>query len=465
MWPASIVTLGLVVFIREYPDLPLSILPFLLSPLVLIELFKKPFNRGFHPVSYFLYISFVMLIFPYLWMHKWVDDSSILEEVPAACLMITAAVMMVLIGYHIKVGKQLAALVPLLVYRKPITEFPWGAVIIAYLLGWAGRLIGLAAGYTHIVSEEVSSNQFLSLIKDLRLLAPLAYSIAIYKILKFYKSSSWSIYRCVVFIVLGLLLEILAGSLYGGRTALVWPFLLALFAAYCVGYRISCKLLVASHVAAMLLLGPPLTVFKNSFVFSQGNPVETIENLSYVSSNIMAENYQYDALMNSSTTAEGVLRVLDRVPQTVGYQFGDTFIPELTTVFIPRIVWPEKPTYHIGTMFAIVFFDQRQEWGAAGTSVGISMPAEGYFNFGWFGILIVLGVGITMRFLYERILIYKRLEPQNYVIRLHFLIFQCASMTGVIGGYISGGIRTAITYYIVLTVFNFGLPRLCFNRK
>jgi hypothetical protein len=63
----------------------------------------------------------------------------------------------------------------------------------------------------------------------------------------------------------------------------------------------------------------------------------------------------------------------------VSYQRGETYIKSYT-IFIPRFLWPEKPV----TITPINTWFFRNEGGSS----PLTMPGEGYFNFGYLGVIL-----------------------------------------------------------------------------
>lgn len=83
--------------------------------------------------------------------------------------------------------------------------------------------------------------------------------------------------------------------------------------------------------------------------------------------------------------------VLKETPSRVPYWGGETYIP-LVSKFIPRFMWPDKPTegmgYKFGTTYRVI-----SNWNTS-TSINTPILAELYMNFGYSGIYlgcIVLG--------------------------------------------------------------------------
>lgn len=78
-----------------------------------------------------------------------------------------------------------------------------------------------------------------------------------------------------------------------------------------------------------------------------------------------------------------------------GYRQGET-MERIAYSFIPRILWPEKPTVTVGGWFYMYAGGQKEE-GETDTSFGITATGECYWNFGMPGVVIgMLIIGLTI---------------------------------------------------------------------
>jgi hypothetical protein len=81
--------------------------------------------------------------------------------------------------------------------------------------------------------------------------------------------------------------------------------------------------------------------------------------------------------------------VLMHVPEDVSFRGGNTYLNVLY-YFIPRAIWPDKPTLSAGEVYK-----QERSLIFVGGGLGIGYLGELYFNFGWLGILLgSLGYGL-----------------------------------------------------------------------
>jgi hypothetical protein len=116
------------------------------------------------------------------------------------------------------------------------------------------------------------------------------------------------------------------------------------------------------------------------------------------------------------TDADGIKQSRERLIQRVGYggfladvigvvdagvldqQHGATLWPGLLW-FIPRSVWPAKPTLSIGRWYAAAVLG----WGPGLSEAAVTVPGDLYLNFGIGGVFVgMLGYGAVLRLLYDR---------------------------------------------------------------
>ena len=161
---------------------------------------------------------------------------------------------------------------------------------------------------------------------------------------------------------------------------------------------------------------------------------------------------------NATTVFTSTTHVIDMVPSTYDFAYGGTFLPSLASLAIPRIIWPNKPLYLPARDFAIKFWgvDSDEELG---TSIGIGMPAETYYNFGWLGLAMFPLFGVLLRFLTERIYTYSQGDAVD-IVRHFFVLFVVARLTPALLYFIGGGVRQLLVYVAFAMFVTAGIPRL-----
>jgi hypothetical protein len=107
-----------------------------------------------------------------------------------------------------------------------------------------------------------------------------------------------------------------------------------------------------------------------------------------------------------------------------GYQWGDTMSYAMYA-FIPRLLWPNKPSVSRGAWFTAYLGAAPREEEAT-TSTGISATGELYWNFGLPGVTIgMFGIGLLYGLLW-------RLAGPNPREPMHMLLYVIVSIPGMI---------------------------------
>jgi hypothetical protein len=81
--------------------------------------------------------------------------------------------------------------------------------------------------------------------------------------------------------------------------------------------------------------------------------------------------------------------VIDMTPAIVPYQNGRLY-SYLLVGWIPRALWPEKPSISEANQFYQVAYGLTTEDELSTVSIGVGVAAEGYISFGWFGVVGVM---------------------------------------------------------------------------
>ena len=109
-------------------------------------------------------------------------------------------------------------------------------------------------------------------------------------------------------------------------------------------------------------------------------------------------------------------------PSVIPYQYGETYSYFLVA-FIPRVLWPDKPTAGNANGFFGVTYGITTEEGAKTTAFGVSLLGEAFINFGWYGVvLIMLLQGIIISVL-EHIFGGSQSGPGGQAVFIAFFVF------------------------------------------
>ncbi|BBE72926.1 hypothetical protein [Oharaeibacter diazotrophicus] len=91
------------------------------------------------------------------------------------------------------------------------------------------------------------------------------------------------------------------------------------------------------------------------------------------------------------------------------------------TVLIPRSLWPEKPVYNVGATFNLMVI------GDDNSSTWMGLFAEAYWNFGWWGLPIML-IPLALGYEVASRLVYDILQRERW---LHFPVVMLSAWCGM----------------------------------
>lgn len=140
--------------------------------------------------------------------------------------------------------------------------------------------------------------------------------------------------------------------------------------------------------------------------------------------------------------------VLERTPEVVPYWGGQTYSYFLSA-FVPRALWPEKPSAAFGNDFGHRY--QLLARGVYDTSINLPWLVEFFVNFG----PVAVPLGMALIGLAVRLLVQKVSNPAandcEYVLGLTlcFQLFWAESNLAIMWG---GLLQTALVLYVVLSV-------------
>jgi hypothetical protein len=109
-------------------------------------------------------------------------------------------------------------------------------------------------------------------------------------------------------------------------------------------------------------------------------------------------------------------------PSVIPYQYGGTYSYFLVA-FIPRVLWPDKPTAGNANAFFAVTYGITSEEGAKTTTFGVSLLGEAFINFGWYGVVLIMLLQGTIISVLEHIFGGSRSGPGGQAVFIAFFVF------------------------------------------
>jgi hypothetical protein len=142
-----------------------------------------------------------------------------------------------------------------------------------------------------------------------------------------------------------------------------------------------------------------------------------------------------------------VAHVLEMCPSQVPYQNGQTYYYLLVTL-VPRFLWPDKPSVSEANQFYQLAFGITDVKALATTSISVGSMAEGYINFGWFGVIgIMMFIGIVLR-IYERTFVANQSNTLLLAIG-SALLPGFLAIEGQLAPYLGGVVQQVILSFLV----------------
>jgi hypothetical protein len=143
--------------------------------------------------------------------------------------------------------------------------------------------------------------------------------------------------------------------------------------------------------------------------------------------------------------------VLELTPSQVPFQNGQTYSYFAVTL-IPRLLWPDKPSVSEANRFYQLSYGLSDSRTVESTSIAVGSMAEGYINFGWFGvILVMLGLGVVLR-VYERLCTADQTNTLVLAIGIS-LLPQLLTIESQLGQYLAGMFQQIIlTFALFLPI-------------
>ncbi len=122
---------------------------------------------------------------------------------------------------------------------------------------------------------------------------------------------------------------------------------------------------------------------------------------------ILLDAFSSHLVNRASLVAQAAL-IYEKTPEVVPYQRGATYRYLLVT-FIPRFLWPGKPTASEANRFYQVAYGISQEGeDVERTAIGAGLIPEAYMNFGWAGVFFIMVLAGIVLEAYQHILLHPR---------------------------------------------------------
>lgn len=372
-----------------------------------LDWFEPVHAMGFAWVVYFGVGAVYTMNFP----EKAAYDRYILPYLPLATLYCLLGYLMLLAGYFLPWRERVGV--------RRVEEFPRGALYIAIptMLGFAGFMS------QHLVYRASRlGTGVASLISSMGQLAPLyLFAWGLGWLMVFSGRAKRSVRLLVYFVMIPATGIIILNSM-NNKSMIAALGGIPLMAWWYTRKKLPWGTLIILTLVVVFVIFP----FNNTFR-DLDERLSTGKRLELTSTMIRdwdTEHYldrSVGTFLARNAQINSVAVVLRDVPRWVPYSMGETIFVQTAVFFVPRVLWPDKPTAafgrEFGQKFRVVHILDSE------TNVAVTVPGELYWNFSLPGILFGMAIwGILLRLYYRTYGESEALDPIRRAMHMLLLI-------------------------------------------
>ena len=186
----------------------------------------------------------------------------------------------------------------------------------------------------------------------------------------------------------------------GSKLTALLVLTLPVLAYYYAHGRLPKKATIASALILVFVIVPVFNTYR-----LHGRELGTVQRLDLTvrdASQWSSDRYlnnSFFAFMSRMSQVTAVAAVISDTGRTVDYRYGETLFLAPLGVFVPRVLWPEKPSISLGREFGATF--HLKDAPDVETEVSPSVVGDYYWNFGLAGVVVgmyALGAGVVWIF-------------------------------------------------------------------
>ncbi len=260
-------------------------------------------------------------------------------------------------------------------------------------------------------------------------------------------------------LLIGIALVHLVGGLSSGWLGSVVNFGLTLGAFYVVIHRRIPWTAIVLTIASTFFLQVGKNEFRSVYwnADASDDPLERAQFWLNASASSWMDSLQTGGQADSGQLASRTLErasllsqvahVLELTPSQVPFQGGQTY-EYLAITLIPRFLWPDKPSVSVANQYYQVAYGLTDQRSLESVSIAIGSMAEGYINFGWFGVVgIMFGIGMMLG-MYEGFCTADQSNTLVLAIAIA-LLPQLILVESQLGQYIAGLLQQILLTFVV----------------
>ncbi len=140
--------------------------------------------------------------------------------------------------------------------------------------------------------------------------------------------------------------------------------------------------------------------------------------------------------------------VIDLTPSVVPYQYGWLY-SYMAVTWIPRFVWPDKPSMSEANQYYQVAYGLSSEEDLSRVSISVGLLTEGFINFGWPGVIGIMFLAGLFFDLYQKLFLSKTSGALMTAIGV-ILLPQFLAVESQMAQYVGGIVQEVVVTLIVM---------------
>jgi hypothetical protein len=323
------------------------------------------------------------------------------EPVPLASdgFMDAAEVLILLSGLSLQLAYRVMATASKAIASGPAKDYAESLLVVGGIIGWSLTTVLVWKFNVHVITDS-SAESIARGLKTLSPLETLGFMLASYlqpcciMVLAYTLCKHKRLY--LIPVMLGVIgVQFIIGLVANGKGLALSGLIILMVTKVLVDGKIS-KVWLAATLAVIAVAFPVLQANRVVLGARQQNNASAAQDILQTFSRALGANdkvnsgeHRAQTIFERVSLKDTVEVIVTKTGDGVEFQGGHTLIPLLTT-FIPRVIWPTKPSLEIGVgrMVAQSFFPD------ASTDVFISPSHLGelYWNFGGLGAVLSMAV-------------------------------------------------------------------------
>jgi hypothetical protein len=362
------------------------------SPILWLERLNGP---------YFLLMTYAIVYFVFFGLSDFMSiltggtpsgEQSILTS--AECV-ILVSILCVIAAYRLVAGRARVNAA-----SAPPRDWPYSAILGIGMLFWVAGTLSLAYWQIYIVTDRTN----ISLIKNLNMLGPALTTVFMLGQLVqplgiLVLAYAYAAYRrgYLLPLIIGVVLvQVVLGFVADFKGEAMSAGIVVIITKVYVDGKVPKGWLVGAALFVVFVF-PVFQAYRLNVRGEHGvTSLQTVQNLfdtvkksvdavARVKSGLGGADYRVQSFWERASLKASVDLIVAKTGNGIPFQSGATLVP-LAAAFVPKILWPDKPSVAVGQVFNQAFHIGE----VADTYISPSHVGEIYWNFGWLGTVLLM---------------------------------------------------------------------------